>query len=232
MYRNLAISLVLALSSGCLGTDGDGGQFGQEVGAHCETSNTTVLAIDEASALGFSGQSLLDAAGSTHDETMTWSDDSSTDLTLTVTHDGGEVRYIEQVMVDDSGGGGTEPAIEPALDCPPYVEVDVAFTLQTADGQLDESWDGALTGYVEGSAQVHLDLQTPSGTFDGWDHVTDTTNVDEVKAWADIEFAAGAASGTIAVQASGVIGDPEDPESVAFAENITAGSFGGDDSQE
>jgi hypothetical protein len=81
----------------------EGGLTGNEGGGYCEAGESTELAVDEDSALGFSGADILAFAAGTHEETIRWNPQMNATLqpetgegmvTITVTHDGGDVRYV------------------------------------------------------------------------------------------------------------------------------------------
>ena len=140
--RWILFTLGMTTLTGCFGPDGNGGQFGTEEGAHCEVDTSTVLGLSDQSPLGFTAQSVLDYAVITDDDVLEYGDGTTTPLHLTVTYGTGEVRYVEEIMVDDGDSGGIEPDI--ALDCPFYVEIEVTIALATDDGAFAESWQTVL----------------------------------------------------------------------------------------
>ena len=215
---------VVSFAAGCLVPDppDDGGQIGEEVGAHCEVVQRTPLGRDEISPLGFAAGPLLDRDVGTHTLPLVWADGASTELTIEVI-EGATIEYLVQEMVS-SGGGGEEPAIEPA--CPSMVSMAVTLTLQTADGALAESWETELLAEVAEISHLTRELDEVEGSFDPWQFVPEGSSYDEVRAWLDLAFDAAGPAGAIEGQGSGVIGDPNDPDSAAYAEGFGIATFG------
>ena len=215
--------LAMVVATGCVFEErpDDGGQFGEE-GAACVAVERTALALDEASALGFAPQSLLDAAAGEHSATLTWSDGGATPLAISVTPvAGGAIELVDYEFLDEDG----EPsAME--MGCADLVEIEVDVTFATEDGAFAEAWSGRLTSPLADAADLWHDLDAVAGSFDPWDHAPAGNTYDEVRAWVSITFAAGDASGAVSGQGSGTEGDPSDPDSVAYAENLEIGRFG------
>lgn len=212
-------------SIGCVGTTppNDDGQFGEEAGARCDVVTRTPLALDEVSPLGFTAQSVLDLAEGTHPGTLTWLEaGGSSPLTLTVAQ-AGAIEYVEQAVVTTGTGSGEEPAL--SLWCPNLVSVGVDIGFVTDDGVFAEQWLGALTSDVEGQTGFDRTLEDLAGTFDPWDHIPADTDFDEVTAWLEVSFDASGPSGLIHGQGSGTDGDPNDPDSSAYAQNFDIASF-------
>lgn len=223
----LAAVLPVALSVGCTGVvqdpPSDGGQIGEENGAHCEVVDRAPLQRDEVSPLGFSAGEILDLAVGVHEHELIWARGGSTALALTV-DDEGVYEYLTQEVVVTGDGGRTTANIEPW--CPNLVSAKVTLGLETADGAFAESRELELQAYEAGRSQQYLDLDEVSGTFDPWDHVPAASDYDEVRAWLNVTFEASGARGTIDGQGSGVIGDPNQPDSVAYAEAFDIARFG------
>lgn len=197
----------------------DGGQFGEE-GAACVAVERTALALDEESALGFAPQALLDAAAGEHAATLTWASGGSTPVAIGVEHAGGAVELVDYEYLTADG----EPsAME--MGCADLVEIEVDVTFATEDGAFAEAWAGRITSALEGEAGFAHDLDAVAGTFDPWDHAPAGSDYDEMRAWVSIRFASGVASGAVDGQGSGVVGDPDDPESAAYAENVAIATF-------
>jgi hypothetical protein len=210
-----------AFAIGCTGGGwNDGGQFGEEGGARCEEASRTQLAADETSPLGFAPQAILDLLVGPRDETLTWASGGSTPLALEVVPDG-DYAYVEQEFVSDGSGA------EPALGCPNLVVVEGELTFATEDGAFDEHLPVVVQAESAALASLYDPLEQLAGAFDPWDHVPAGSDYDEARAWLEVSFDAAGASGVIEGQGSGVVGDPNDPDSTAYAEGFEVASFGG-----
>lgn len=197
-----------------------GGQFGEEAGAHCVVLTETPLALDEISPLGFSAQELLALAAGASEHELDWVQlGQTTSLSLAVTSLD-SASYVEQGVERDEGYGGPEPW------CPNVVKVAVRLELSTEDGALAESAETALTSEGADRVSLTLPLDAVAGSFDPWDHVPAGTDFDEVRAWLELNFDASGLSGRIDGQGSGVVGDPNDPDSVAYAQGFDIATFG------
>ncbi len=218
MARNWMLTLALAV--GCNLEDpnpDDGGQFGEEVTSSCQVVSRTPLALDEVSALGFAAQDVLALAEGTHTATLTWArDGAATGVTVTVALDG-EAELLDREVVKTGTGSGEEPAI--TMWCPDMVEIGVAFTVTTDDGQLAESWSGGLTSEDGASASARRSLDAVQGTFDAWDHVDPTADYDELEGSLELGFDVQGSWGTVRAQGSGTDGE------VAWAENLELGRW-------
>lgn len=150
--------LVITMLVGCPGQKEDLN------GPSCEET-ATVVALDEVTALGFAAQELLTLAAGTHDETLTWArDESTTPLVVAVTHDQGEVRFVDSEPVEPEGG----EQLDIAVICDDRVEIDVRMGLTTSDAALAEAFDAILVGYQADRAEVfqELDPDDLSGSYD------------------------------------------------------------------
>lgn len=146
-----------------------GCKFGTaDEGAYCEDT-ATVLAMDEVSELGFSGNDVLDNLEGERSTVMRYLESGTdTGLTMDVRYDGGEVRFVESVAVypDHDGIGNT---MEAAIDCQDRLEIDVAVTFASGDGVFDEDWDVALRSTDPSAGDFDLADLDPtdfSGTYD------------------------------------------------------------------
>ncbi|MEZ4235662.1 MAG: hypothetical protein R3F59_05770 [Myxococcota bacterium] len=216
--------------TGCFGPEpGDGGQIGDEAneGAHCEVSESTPLALDEASPGGFSAQEVLDGLEGVHEATLTYADGTTAALTVTVTATG-DAAWEVQELVDEGTGGGMEPAI--SMTCPDVLSIGVTVGFATDDGVFAEQFDVDLQASGAGQASVYVPLEGLAGTFDVWDYVPDDgLTYDDAEAWLDLQWT-GALAGTVHGQASGA--DPgDDPDGMAWATNFDIAGFGGGDTE-
>lgn len=186
-----------------------GGQTGEE-GASCDPVATTVLAMTDTSALGFSGADVMAVAGGSHRADLTWQVGGQTPLTVSVTGDG-TVALVDYAIVGNTGN-------EAALDCEDQLELGVAVTVATDDGGFDESFTAVLGARLADDARVSqlLDLGAMGGTYAVTSEI-DQSRFDEVRAWIDMAFDSGGWRGTVSGQGAGT--DPNDPD-VAFAESF------------
>ncbi len=126
MYKAISCIIPLLAVTAC--------DFGDEqpAGGGCEDTYT-VLALDEASVLGFSGQDLLDSVEGEYLDTLHWADGTSENLSITLTHVGGEVRFV------DSEPRETEGTTDLAMPyCEDRLEVSVEAAIATNGGSFDE----------------------------------------------------------------------------------------------
>lgn len=223
-WRQLGVCAALILGA-CQGREppGNGGQIGEEVGAHCEVVERTPLARDEVSPLGFAAGPMLDRIVGEHAHTLRYANGTETALSLTIT-EGQTIEYLVQEVV--SSGEGEQTAMDIAPWCPNLLSMGVTLGFQTEDGAFTESWEVALLADTEDVAYLTRELEGVSGGFDPWAHVPAGSDYDELRAWLDLRFEEAGASGEITGQGSGVIGDPADPESVAYAESFDIAAFG------
>lgn len=226
--RTLPALLGLSLLTACPDNNKDDTGAADDLWSCDETATT--LSLDEVSALGFSGQTIVDVASGTHAATFTYVDGSTTGLTLEATTPGA-VRYIEATppapdssatedLAWDTGGGDA---------CPDRVEVDMTLSFVTQDGAFAESWD--MTMRSEDGATVsfyaQLDPSGFAGTFDLVDHVT-ATDWDELSAWVSGSIDATGTSGEISGQASGADECEDGDECSAWAEMVEVGTWAGE----
>jgi hypothetical protein len=205
--------------------DPGGGQIGEEGTAHCEVVERTPLGRDEVSALGFSAAEVLAFAVGTFEDALVYEGGGSAALAVVITEGtegtegaGFELQHQELVVT------GSGAAIEPA--CPDQVALDVAVTFTTDDGVFAEAWDGALLAMSADQAWLTRDLAGAAGSFDPRDYAPAGSDYDEVRAWLDLTVAPSGLSGSVVGQGSGVIGDPDDPDSTAYAESFDIAGFG------
>lgn len=184
---------------------------------YCENT-ATVVGLDEATALGFSAQQLLDLALGQHDEVFTYADGTESGLSLEVSHAGGEARFVTSEAVYPKSGS----TIDIGIECFDRVEVDVSISLATDDGALAESWDGALTsssGEIVDFSQ-ELDPDALSGSLD-FDAFTSEPEYDDQSMWTYGSFTEAGALGEVNGQVSG-----EDRDS-AWAALVEIGAWDG-----
>ena len=125
---------------------------GVEANADGCVDEVTVLAgVDAASALGFTAAEVLEMAAGERVSPMAWGagladplatvefgpEAGAAELTVTVEYAGGEVRYVKSTPDYGEFDGGYAV-------CNDRLEVDVAVTVRSSGGALDESFVGAL----------------------------------------------------------------------------------------
>jgi hypothetical protein len=151
----------------------DLGGFANGEGGFCRAGEKTDVALDDDAALGFSAEDVLAFAGGTHEEALRWlpimngsygPESGEGSITITVTHDGAEARVVQP----DENPSGEEFLTD--LDgslCQPWLELDVAVTVETSGGALDESFDAVLRtqNAVAAFLFVHPDPDALNGSF-------------------------------------------------------------------
>ncbi|MCB9779830.1 MAG: hypothetical protein H6742_14790 [Alphaproteobacteria bacterium] len=184
---------------------GDGGHKGGDdtgddvaEGPHCEETRTG-LAMDEASALGFSGADLAAAIGEDLSATLAWQKDGSETPMLVEVHVDSVAFVDQEVVMPDSGD---VPDIY--LECPDYLALAASLQLETADGLLGDSFIVELRAQDATAADFSLQLE-----FDDFDHPeifahVDTTDADVVEVSLNgVLRAGGKTSGELAVWMEG-----------------------------
>lgn len=172
----LCFGVGLLMSCGDDDDNDDANEHGDEEAADtCEETTTILASLDEVSALlGISAAELLDATGNGFTLTATYTVDTSlltqsplggeTELTVTISFAGGEIREIASVPVDSGSGQDI------AVDCPDRLEVEVSVAFVTADGAFNETWPAILTqtDAAESSPSLTADFDPyeVEGTFE------------------------------------------------------------------
>lgn len=165
------LALVAAGAVGCNEVQGGSqtGHDGDETGFDpCEETVTVVGSLEEAIALGFTAGEVLAQAEGTFESPIVWSasgeqvsvgpEQGEGQLTLTVAHAGGEIRYVASVPKESDGGaeldGGNEASIAAEDACVSRVEIDVQLTMVTSGGALDDT----VTAVIASSDPRHVTL--------------------------------------------------------------------------
>lgn len=142
----------------------------QEAANSCDETVTLLAEVGELSELlGISAQDVLDLTGGGFAVTALYSSDTSiltqnplggqTDLTVTIAYDGGEIRQVESVPVDDGTGAEIE------VDCRNRLEIDVTISVTTADGAFDETWSSVLV-QTRDAGGAGFEVPTLANEFD------------------------------------------------------------------
>jgi len=195
---------------------GSGGQFGEE-NLGCVEIERVSVALDDASALGFDAQSVIDLTGS-FSETLVYGDDSQSALALQVAPaDGGVVELVSYQYFDESG---QEIAM---ADCSQQIEIDVEVQAVSDDGVLDESVLGVLVAVAAGEASLFVELDPPGGDLDPLAYY-EGENYDSVAVWLSVWLDESGASGDVFAQATSSEGDG-DPDGTVSATSVTIAEF-------
>lgn len=177
-----ALASVGVFLAGCLGGQ-TGGEINGEGGTGAPrppagpvqedcTDERTVVALADASRLGFSGADVLALALGTHRAALHWSPPphvvpfgpelGESAIEMSIEYHDGAVRLVKTKM---SSAAGQEV---PALGCQPdRLEVDVVVRVTTAGGALDEQFTTALVASAPGHASLSavLAVESLAGSF-------------------------------------------------------------------
>ena len=202
MTRSLLSTASLLLLAGC---------FDENLEAsapYCEDV-ATVITLEEATALGFSGADVLALAEGTFDETLTWTaDGSTTPVQVVVSYAEGEVRFVDSEVVTPEGEDGE--ILDIYVECPDRIEVDVTVAVATEDGGFDEAWDVALSstdGLTAGGSVSPADF---TGTYEYT--AMDPSEYDELSYRVTVGFDGNGTSGEAFADAQGCDTDCEGDE--------------------
>lgn len=156
----------------------------------CNVTVEEEYALDVATPLNLSGADVLFRTERTHPSALVYPDDSSVQLDVTLSYDGGIVTYYEREI---------EGAVDATLSswCSDSVEVEAIVELESADGAFSESFDILLKSRLK-------DLSWWSHTLDvgelGGDYVfteVDPAEFDVLTVTFEGEFDLDGSGGTI-----------------------------------
>ena len=179
MTRTLTALTFLALLPACdlfsrVDPDIDGDSL---EGSGCDEQVTVLAGVDAMSALGFTAADVLSVAAGAHESPMMWGagiadgpvqvafgpEAGAGKLTVGVTYQGGEVRFIDSAPKPGQyeGDGLVES------NCTDRLEVDVAVTLDSEGGAFAESFTAPLRATTRGIAKIahELALADIQGSF-------------------------------------------------------------------
>ena len=164
MRSKLWICALVMSGCGFTNDPSTGGQTGEET-IGCLPQSKQTLTIEEVSVLGFSAQDVVTRDATTSSQTLTWDDDTTTELTVGL-EELGSYEFVDYEWIDDSDAMQVGNLAEP--DCPDRVEVAVEVTLSTADGKLAETFEQRLRARSENDAELWwgFDAKELSGSFD------------------------------------------------------------------
>ena len=159
-----ALALLFALSTSIAACTGWTGDPGATDGFHCIETPTVLAGVTAASPIGLTGADVLAHASASVSEPLHWIDPAASpehgdgEITLGVTYEGGEVRFID-----------AEPPPEAtiAVFCPDRVEVDVSVAVTTAGGALAETFAAPLAAIDPTYASLShgIDATSLAGTL-------------------------------------------------------------------
>lgn len=173
--------------------------------APCVESSSSID-IDDASALGFSPQTMINSAGGERAETFVYADDSTTALNFSIVYSSGDLRFVDAERNPDAGGDTGVATMDAIWDsaaeyCPDRIEADVAYNFVTADGAFNESWDATLKSFDGAYSTIYLsfDPTALSGTYDmgaavGGDYTS-------LSGWVDMSLSSDTSQGLVSGQA-------------------------------
>lgn len=216
-----ALSLTLTLLVGC---DGGNKDTAAEDLFSCEETIDD-LSLEEASPLGFAGRNVTALTSGAQDALLTWSDGSTTTLTLTPTYVDGGVRFVDREVKTEGTGGEVYDTAYVEEMCPDSLEVDMELGFWTEDGAFEETWETVFYAYDAETIRFYHDLDPEdlSGGFDLTAFVT-STDYDELSASVSGIFTASGSEGQLSGQASGEE-ECEGDECTAWAEQIEIGTW-------
>jgi hypothetical protein len=133
-----------------------GGQTGGEnLDWGCLPVETTDVALDEATPLGFSAADVLAYAAGERALALQYEGDDTTTVSLTVEVDGETAIFEEREW--SAGDNGTLEA--PAQECGDALLIPVTIHFASADGRFDEQWSVLVQAEAAGRAQTHVRLE-------------------------------------------------------------------------
>lgn len=219
MLRVMSVSLslsLLALSlTGCETVD--------EVSTLQCIETKTVLTLDEASALGYSAQSILEQFEGTYTEPMTWTDGGGSDVTVSLTYEGGNLYFVDAELEEMKEG---EIYNDIYIECPDFMLVEASLTVNSEDGRLAESADVSLLSY-NGEAAHALFSRTPEALQGTLEPLSVASEWDDISFSITAFFSTEGHEGSVNEIASRS-GDEDDETSVAEAQHFERGSWPGE----
>lgn len=170
-----AFSLISLVACGGSGNDDTGskGTGDENAWAMCTQVESSVGFAEVVPSLAASAADLSQGLSAAYTAEGAWvADGAAATVQIGVTL-GESVVYVDQeVNTGDGGDGGMEPAIAEDTsgsvdECPDYLRLSGAFTLATADGVLNEAFDGEIILYApgEGSVNAEIPLAEVGGTW-------------------------------------------------------------------
>jgi len=185
----LAVATGLLIQVGCAG-----GQFGEEGGIGCLPVETTPIALEDVSPIGFAAQDVIDATSASEVLDLRWADGSTAILQLDLDFVGPN-EFHDREWIDD--GDAVDLAAEPApTECNDILSMPIALMVSTDDGALGESWTLPLQAHAEAYSTTTHTLQEASGSLDPTAFAP-AGDYKVVDTWIDLTFRDGTWTGTI-----------------------------------
>jgi len=196
MRRTHTVALLGLIITACGDTKNDNDDTagedlggGSSEGSGCEVVAETPLELDGTTPAGTAVSDIVNILDGVHEAPLTWADDTTTDLTVTITDVTNPRHQDFEVSSDGSG-----PMIDMA--CNDQVVVDLTLSIVTADGQLNESLAHTAT-LIDGdvSPTLLVDLTEPTGSLNPADWAEE--GADEVTASLSAQWSENGIEGVI-----------------------------------
>ncbi len=221
MTKTNALVLAIALASTPVLSSCERGDANQSAeGAGCDET-VTLLAQDEDSPLGFSADDILDFAEAAHEEILGYPSGEATWLTVTISYDAGEIRFVDSEPAEVEGDSEVQLA---APYCEDRLEIEARVTFATDDGLFDEQQETVLSMTNPDVVSFFLSLapEELGGTYQ-LEVPPGAEDYDEVEIMIDGLVDRDDTEGTISAQFSG--SEEGDGEGVAWATNMLIGEW-------
>lgn len=147
----IALLLTSAAATACIAEPEPFDLDGETNGSACVGTPTVLASVDEVSPLGFAAADVLGFAAGEHESPLFWREQGSdsmvevgpesgeSTLSVTISHEGGEIRYVDYEPAEGEGG------FEEGFDCADQLEIDVMVQIGSGGGALAESIPVTLT---------------------------------------------------------------------------------------
>lgn len=150
----VSIALLTASLSGCLGGSSP----------YCEESITILESADSPTPADKSAADVLAVIEGAHVSELAWTEQAGdgvqvevtpggsgvTPLTLSIDYEGGEVRWVDSVLVEPPG-----PTNEIYVECLPRLEIDAKLGFASEDGAFAELFDVVISSEANYSGELH-----------------------------------------------------------------------------
>lgn len=154
-YSSRVSAIVLLLTSAaataCVAEPEPFDLDGETNDSACVGTPTALASLDEVSPLGFAAADVLGFAAGEHQSPLFWREQGSdsmvevgpesgeSTLSVTISHEGGEIRYVDYEPAEGEGG------FAEGFDCADQLEIDVMVEIGSGGGALAESIPVTLT---------------------------------------------------------------------------------------
>lgn len=188
---------LLLLFAGTACAPNDGGQVGEE-NFGCAAASTEELSVDDSTPLGFTVAEVLSLAEGTHESPLTWADERSAVLTVTMSY-ASRATYQDREWMSTNGDGREDLDIGTG-DCLDILNLEMNVQLMTDDGALNENFIVDLQAATVTEAGFHISLGLPTGSL-AIEAFAPAGSFESYSAALDLVIDAGGISGTISGQA-------------------------------